>query len=361
MGSNHSGDHSHVGSGHSHVGLSVGESNSNNNSYPNLDVVKSNGGSVSIEPYLEHRRNHGGQGPIPCPQCGKLFAKEFDIKRHMFTHTGEKPFKCEICNRGFSQKSTLKVHLNIHTGDMPYACSMCHKKFRQKQGLNAHVKANRCKFGQISQFRSEVGSTSSSNSSSSSALGPMRLSPTSSSSERSASPNQTRSIPYPTQTTRYRGQTGNSSGTRPMTPDALLKLIGQPITVQNRSPSFDLGAKQNISLLGLQNLSNLIQTLRQQWTPPSSGAPAPASSLSPSTSGILSSNSGLPPTGTEATIEELNETKVPEAQIEIVKVNSDVPNNTDNFESQLRETEEAALDNRSSNRRKQANPSKLID
>ena len=32
-------------------------------------------------------------GPTPCPECGKLFAKEFDIKRHMFTHTGEKPFK----------------------------------------------------------------------------------------------------------------------------------------------------------------------------------------------------------------------------------------------------------------------------
>jgi len=143
-----------------------------------------------------------------------------------------------------------------------------------------------------------------------------------------------------------------------MTPDALLKLIGQPITVQNRSPSFDLGAKQNISLLGLQNLSNLIQTLRQQWTPPSSGAPAPPSSLSPpTTSGLLSSSSScLPPTETEATIEELNEPQVPEhAQIEIVKVNSvsDEPNNTDNFDSQIRETEEAALDNRSSNRRKQ--------
>ena len=36
----------------------------NNNSYPNMDVMKntSNGASLSIEPYLEHRRNHGGQG-----------------------------------------------------------------------------------------------------------------------------------------------------------------------------------------------------------------------------------------------------------------------------------------------------------
>ena len=81
------GDHSHVGSGPRNT-LDVG---GNNNSYPNMDVM--NPKNSSIEPYLENRRNHGGQGPIPCPQCGKLFAKEFDIKRHMFTHTGEKPFK----------------------------------------------------------------------------------------------------------------------------------------------------------------------------------------------------------------------------------------------------------------------------
>ena len=52
--------------------------------------------AMKIEPYLEHRRSHGGTGPIPCPQCGKMFAKEFDIKRHMFTHTGEKPFKVKL-------------------------------------------------------------------------------------------------------------------------------------------------------------------------------------------------------------------------------------------------------------------------
>ena len=51
---------------------------------------------MKLEPYLEQRRSHGNSGPIPCPQCGKLFAKEFDIKRHMFTHTGEKPFKVRI-------------------------------------------------------------------------------------------------------------------------------------------------------------------------------------------------------------------------------------------------------------------------
>ena len=33
---------------------------------------------------------------IPCPICGKVFRKEFDIKRHLYTHTGEKPFKVKI-------------------------------------------------------------------------------------------------------------------------------------------------------------------------------------------------------------------------------------------------------------------------
>ena len=33
---------------------------------------------------------------LPCPVCGKLFSKWFDIKRHMSTHTGEKPFKVKI-------------------------------------------------------------------------------------------------------------------------------------------------------------------------------------------------------------------------------------------------------------------------
>lgn len=44
---------------------------------------------------LELKKN---QGPLPCPECGKLFAKEFDIKRHMYTHTGEKPFKVKSHN-----------------------------------------------------------------------------------------------------------------------------------------------------------------------------------------------------------------------------------------------------------------------
>ena len=61
---------------------------------------------MKIEPYLEQRRCSGGGGPIPCPQCGKMFAKEFDIKRHMFTHTGEKPFKVSLWSHTVIRKNS---------------------------------------------------------------------------------------------------------------------------------------------------------------------------------------------------------------------------------------------------------------
>jgi hypothetical protein len=51
---------------------------------------RENGSSSSDEKNIEK---------LPCPVCGKLFNKWFDIKRHMSTHTGEKPFTVKILSR----------------------------------------------------------------------------------------------------------------------------------------------------------------------------------------------------------------------------------------------------------------------
>ena len=130
---------------------------------------------------------------------------------------------------------------------MPYECSMCNKKFRQKQGLNAHVKANRCKVA-LRGITNSPGSTSSTNS------------------ERSNSP---RTVPYPT--ANQNRAPGLSPNIKPkenvLSPAALLKLLSQPITVSNHSHPYHhtptLSPTNQISLTGLQNLSNLIQTMRE--------------------------------------------------------------------------------------------------
>ena len=126
---------------------------------------------------------------------------------------------------------------------------MCNKKFRQKQGLNAHVKANRCKVGPLRGITNSPGSNSSS----------------STHSERSNSP---RTVPYPT--ANQNRAPGLNPNIKPkenvLSPAALLKLLSQPITVSNSVHGYGtptLSPTNQISLTGLQNLSNLIQTMRE--------------------------------------------------------------------------------------------------
>jgi len=311
---------------------------------------------MKLEPYLEQRRTHGNSGPIPCPQCGKLFAKEFDIKRHMFTHTGEKPFKCDICNRGFSQKSTLKVHLNIHTGDMPYSCQMCGKKFRQKQGLNAHVKANRCKFGNIKptgQQQPQLTLPSPVTS----------LSPLSSGgSDSSNSPRAAeRHRPYPTmssgnmKTVQPKEKVFSSNNPvvnfpqpPPFNPLALLKLLSsQQASLTPPPPPQFMSTlptpPSQLSLTGLQNLSQILAKYRE----------AQQVTMMASMQSTTSSSSSS----------ELNNSN---EEIDVEKADDD--DDMDEEDPQLRIVEldsDDALsdksDKRRGGRRKQANPSKIID
>nr|XP_040049254.1 zinc finger protein 37-like isoform X3 [Gasterosteus aculeatus aculeatus] len=82
-------------------------------------------------------RSHG-ERPHQCPQCGKHFAKETQLKTHAVLHTGEKPHGCEVCGRRFNLLQNLQRHAHAHTAKKVHVCGACGKSFTRAVALKTH-------------------------------------------------------------------------------------------------------------------------------------------------------------------------------------------------------------------------------
>lgn len=55
-------------------------------------------------------RIHSDQKQFQCPDCGRRFHQNGNLKNHMYTHTNLRPYRCKKCQRGFNQPSNLRSH-----------------------------------------------------------------------------------------------------------------------------------------------------------------------------------------------------------------------------------------------------------
>ena len=78
-----------------------------------------------------------------CPDCGKDFAQQSNLNKHIKTvHQNKQDFKCVTCGKGFGKKDHLTRHIKcVHNLEKRYLCTQCEKRFGQACDLARHVES----------------------------------------------------------------------------------------------------------------------------------------------------------------------------------------------------------------------------
>lgn len=77
-------------------------------------------------------------GRLMCHICDKSLADKRTLKLHIRLHTGKNLKKCLTCGRGFAKQSHLSRHMQSHL-KKEYACDYCDEKFDAHQVRRLHL------------------------------------------------------------------------------------------------------------------------------------------------------------------------------------------------------------------------------
>ena len=90
--------------------------------------------NLRVHKTVKHFKN----GSFECAICGRKFALNRDLKRHMPLHTNERNYICPHCGLQCKQPGHLTKHMRTHTEVMNWRCDCCFKNFKVQADLKEH-------------------------------------------------------------------------------------------------------------------------------------------------------------------------------------------------------------------------------
>ncbi|XP_045781610.1 zinc finger protein 43-like isoform X3 [Maniola jurtina] len=97
---------------------------------------------VSQRALRDHtKRDHLLERRHRCDECGMMFFRQSDVRKHMVKHTGARTFQCEVCLKAYGRRNTLREHMRIHADDRRFKCEYCGQAFVQKCSWRGHMRS----------------------------------------------------------------------------------------------------------------------------------------------------------------------------------------------------------------------------
>ena len=99
----------------------------------------------SITKHMRNRHKEKLNWTVECSLCNKLFPDDFSLKMHMKFHEEVRKKKvrkeiiCEYCDKRLRSLSALNYHVTKRTGEKNFGCGKCGKSFAHERGLKRHI------------------------------------------------------------------------------------------------------------------------------------------------------------------------------------------------------------------------------